>query len=170
MLVAGPQRAAEFFTVTNEESRMTSKKQIAPTKIDQGNSAQTGRRRPTVLASGDIARFLDRFDLQSHASYSSEWIDARRLPANEWAEPTDSSGGADETAHRTDGAHTETSHGARRWSAILAGFVARAWQAYRHEREIARAIAYLSTLNDHTLRDIGLHRSEIEEAVRRGRR
>ena len=35
--------------------------------------------------------------------------------------------------------------------------------------EIARSIAYLSTLNDHALRDIGLHRSEIEQAVRRGR-
>lgn len=44
----------------------------------------------------------------------------------------------------------------------------KAWKAYQREREIGRAIARLSELDDHVLRDIGLHRSEIAEAVRRG--
>ena len=139
---------------------MTSKKQIAPKKIGQDNAPTD--RRPTVLASGDIARFIDRFDLQNYASYSSEWLDGRHAPAN------DVSDAVPATARLTV-VPTEASRAQRRWPAAIAGFFAWAWQLYRREREVARAIAYLSTLNDHTLRDIGLHRSEIEEAVRRGR-
>ncbi len=50
----------------------------------------------------------------------------------------------------------------------LARLVHTAWKAYQREREIGRAIARLSELDDHVLRDIGLHRSEIADAVRRG--
>jgi uncharacterized protein YjiS (DUF1127 family) len=140
---------------------MTSKKQIAPKKIGQDNAPAD--RRPTVLASGDIARFIDRFDLQNYASYSSEWLDSRHAPANDVRDATET------TACRTEVAATEARQAQRRWPAAIVGIFAWAWQVYRREREIARAIAYLSTLNDHTLRDIGLHRSEIEDAVRRGR-
>jgi uncharacterized protein YjiS (DUF1127 family) len=168
MLVADCGALPNSSLTASKESRMTSKKQIAPRTIGQDNDAPAGRR-PTVLASGDIARFIEKFDLQNYASYSSEWLDGRAVPANEGSAATDASGGADTAVRRIEPATTTAAHRPRRWPAALAGFFAWAWQAYRREREIARAVAYLSTLNDHTLRDIGLHRSEIEEAVRHGR-
>jgi uncharacterized protein YjiS (DUF1127 family) len=43
------------------------------------------------------------------------------------------------------------------------------WCRIRREREIARSIALLSRLDDRTLHDIGVHRSQIAHAVRYGR-
>ena len=47
----------------------------------------------------------------------------------------------------------------------VAGFLARSWAAYAEARERRASIAALHDLDDRALRDIGLHRSEIEWAV-----
>jgi uncharacterized protein YjiS (DUF1127 family) len=55
------------------------------------------------------------------------------------------------------------------WLKGLAAYVQRLWFYIRREREIARAASFLSGLDDHTLRDIGVHRSQIPHVVRYGR-
>jgi uncharacterized protein YjiS (DUF1127 family) len=51
------------------------------------------------------------------------------------------------------------------WSKLEAFF-----EAYAQIRGRAAAVRALHQLSDRTLRDIGLERADIEEAVRRGRR
>lgn len=43
----------------------------------------------------------------------------------------------------------------------LHGLLRRAWQAWRRQRDTARMHAALAGLDSHTLRDLGLDRSEI---------
>ncbi|MDP9137123.1 MAG: DUF1127 domain-containing protein [Pseudomonadota bacterium] len=65
--------------------------------------------------------------------------------------------------------HIELSHVSVPASRRFGGFFARAWAAYSAARQRQAAIADLHSLDDRSLRDIGLHRSEIEWAVE-GRR
>ena len=44
-------------------------------------------------------------------------------------------------------------------------YIAKSWAAYAAARERRAAIAELHALDDHALKDIGLHRSEIERVV-----
>lgn len=62
------------------------------------------------------------------------------------------------------------SAGQNSWAAALARPIKRglAWIAFR--RQLRRDMRELMTLDDRTLRDIGLRRSEISSAVRCGRR
>jgi len=46
--------------------------------------------------------------------------------------------------------------------------VVRFWRWLQHERRIARGIVELGELDDRTLRDLGIHRSEISHIVRYG--
>jgi len=55
------------------------------------------------------------------------------------------------------------------WLKGFAAYVQRLWFYIRREREIARAASFLSGLDDHTLRDIGVHRFQIPHVVRYGR-
>jgi uncharacterized protein YjiS (DUF1127 family) len=59
----------------------------------------------------------------------------------------------------------------RKWASPIGTAVARLWRNWRHENEIRRAIQELATLDDRTLRDLGIRdRSEIEFMVRCCRR
>ncbi|KAB2847884.1 MAG: DUF1127 domain-containing protein [Hyphomicrobiaceae bacterium] len=42
------------------------------------------------------------------------------------------------------------------------------WQRYRHKRRLKATILSLESLDDRTLKDIGLNRSEIESVVHTG--
>jgi uncharacterized protein YjiS (DUF1127 family) len=50
----------------------------------------------------------------------------------------------------------------------LAGSLRSLWQYIRREQEIARAISLLADLDDRTLRDMGIHRSQIAQVARYG--
>lgn len=71
-------------------------------------------------------------------------------------------------------AGAEVRHAARRlvldaaWRA-WAGAVARVAAFHRRRRQIDRTVAALSQLNDHLLKDIGIHRSQIRSIARSGR-
>jgi uncharacterized protein YjiS (DUF1127 family) len=52
------------------------------------------------------------------------------------------------------------------WSAKVAASVARFWSRMRQERETRLTMTQLEALDDHTLKDIGLHRSQVESVVR----
>lgn len=54
------------------------------------------------------------------------------------------------------------------WVATLALQVQRLWRHFRQERDIANAISLLSSLDDRTLHDIGLDRSQIATVARYG--
>jgi uncharacterized protein YjiS (DUF1127 family) len=47
--------------------------------------------------------------------------------------------------------------------------VARTWHAFRRHQEVSRATKMLAEMDDRSLRDIGLSRSDIGHAVRHGR-
>ena len=55
------------------------------------------------------------------------------------------------------------------WGAWLGCRMTAFWAYLRREREVARAVAMLSRMDDRTLRDIGMERGQIEGAVRHGR-
>ncbi len=63
---------------------------------------------------------------------------------------------------------TANAQATARWNARIASAVLGLWSAMRREREVKLAIMQLRTLNDHTLRDIGVPRCQIENAVRHG--
>ena len=48
----------------------------------------------------------------------------------------------------------------------LAGLPSALWRGYRHRRDVAAAVAAMRHLDDHTLRDIGIHPADIDAAVR----
>ena len=56
----------------------------------------------------------------------------------------------------------ETSLGVRAW-------IVSQMESWRQHREEKRAIRHLRELSDHTLKDIGIDRSEISSMVRHGR-
>lgn len=62
-------------------------------------------------------------------------------------------------------AYIDTSRFPARSSSHPAGLFARAWAAYGAARQRRAAVAALHGLDDRSLRDIGLDRSEIEWAV-----
>ena len=49
------------------------------------------------------------------------------------------------------------------------GAIVRAWRYYQDRRELARAMATLSQMDDRSLRDIGISRGDIGRAARYGR-
>lgn len=49
------------------------------------------------------------------------------------------------------------------------GWIVRLWRWLQREHDIARCIRQLDGLDDRTLRDLGMHRSEIGHVVRHGR-
>lgn len=51
------------------------------------------------------------------------------------------------------------------WSARITSLAARFWSRMRRKREVRLAITRLDVLDDRTLKDIGLHRSQVESAV-----
>jgi uncharacterized protein YjiS (DUF1127 family) len=53
-----------------------------------------------------------------------------------------------------------------RWVRHLAAMLPRLKLALKAELEVRRAAAELAGMDDHMLRDIGIHRSEIERVVR----
>ncbi len=53
-----------------------------------------------------------------------------------------------------------------RFAGRIGQLIAKSWAAYVAARERQASIAALHALDDHALKDIGLHRSEIERAVR----
>jgi uncharacterized protein YjiS (DUF1127 family) len=58
-----------------------------------------------------------------------------------------------------------------RWPAKIRNAIASGWAKWRRERQINKAVTALAELDDRTLRDMGIpHRSQIEQAVRYGRR
>ena len=59
---------------------------------------------------------------------------------------------------------------APRWSTRIASPVLRLWSMMRREWEVRRAIAELQALNDYMLKDMGISRCQIENAVKRGDR
>lgn len=63
----------------------------------------------------------------------------------------------------TDAAHVSAS--LHSFGGRIAGFLARSRAAYAAARERQASIAALHDLDDRMLKDIGLHRSEIEWAV-----
>jgi uncharacterized protein YjiS (DUF1127 family) len=67
-----------------------------------------------------------------------------------------------EAAERSARART-TSPG---WSAKVVASVARFWSKMRDERETRLTMTKLEALDDHMLKDIGLHRSQVESIVR----
>ena len=46
--------------------------------------------------------------------------------------------------------------------------IARFWARMRRERNVRRTMVRLSALDDWTLKDIGLHRSQVESVARHG--
>ena len=54
--------------------------------------------------------------------------------------------------------------GRRRWITSVASFFVELWSSIRHAREIRRIRAVWETIDDRTLRDIGVSRYEIEYA------
>jgi uncharacterized protein YjiS (DUF1127 family) len=56
------------------------------------------------------------------------------------------------------------------WSARIASSVARFWSSMHRERAAWLATKMLEALDDRTLKDIGLHRSQIASVVRHGDR
>jgi uncharacterized protein YjiS (DUF1127 family) len=46
--------------------------------------------------------------------------------------------------------------------------ITRFWSRVRRERQVSRVVATLSALDDRTLKDIGIHRSQIESVARHG--
>ena len=61
------------------------------------------------------------------------------------------------------------SHKHRSRLALIAAAIANVWRYWRSERAIRQAVRELSTLDDHTLRDLGIRdRAEIEYMVRFG--
>lgn len=56
----------------------------------------------------------------------------------------------------------EANNAVRIWFASL-------MEVWKERREEKRAMRHLRQLSDHTLRDIGIHRSEISSMVRHGR-
>jgi uncharacterized protein YjiS (DUF1127 family) len=54
------------------------------------------------------------------------------------------------------------------WSARVRARVVRLWSTVCRARQRRRAIAELEALDDRILKDIGIHRSQIESVVRRG--
>ncbi len=54
---------------------------------------------------------------------------------------------------------------ANRFASRFGHLIAKTWAAYAAARERQASIAALHALDDHALKDIGLHRSEIERAV-----
>jgi uncharacterized protein YjiS (DUF1127 family) len=54
------------------------------------------------------------------------------------------------------------------WLASIASTIARFWSRSRQERHARLMIAKLQALDDKMLKDIGIHRSQIESAVLNG--
>ena len=54
------------------------------------------------------------------------------------------------------------------WSARVRSRAIRLWSSGRRARQRRRAITELETLDDRTLKDIGIHRCQIESVVRHG--
>jgi uncharacterized protein YjiS (DUF1127 family) len=54
------------------------------------------------------------------------------------------------------------------WLARIASAIARFWSRRRHERHARLMIAKLQVLDDAMLKDIGIHRCQIESAVLNG--
>jgi uncharacterized protein YjiS (DUF1127 family) len=67
-----------------------------------------------------------------------------------------------EAAERSAGARTASPG----WSAKIAAPVTRLWSEVHHERETRLTMTKLEALDDHTLKDIGLHRSQVESVVK----
>ena len=61
------------------------------------------------------------------------------------------------------------SHTACETEATWFAAIRRAWRNYKQKAEYRRAIAQLSTMNDHELFDIGITRGDIHFAVHNGR-
>ena len=53
-----------------------------------------------------------------------------------------------------------------RWSATIASLVTKFWSRMRRARRIRLTITQLEALDDHMLKDIGIHRSQIEGVAR----
>lgn len=53
------------------------------------------------------------------------------------------------------------------WSARITSFAARVWSRIRHERRVWLTVTSLEALDDRTLDDIGMHRSQIGSIARR---
>jgi uncharacterized protein YjiS (DUF1127 family) len=54
------------------------------------------------------------------------------------------------------------------WIVTATRHVRQWWQLFQKERDIARAISFLSSMDDRTLHDIGIHRSQIAYVARYG--
>ncbi len=60
-----------------------------------------------------------------------------------------------------------TSHPAHvKMTRVLASFLAARWRKYRYQRRLRATMRLLQKLDDRSLKDIGLTRSEIEPAIR----
>lgn len=55
------------------------------------------------------------------------------------------------------------------WLRSAVNLIAAPWRYFRREHEISRMINLLSSMDDRSLRDIGVHRSQITYVVRHGR-
>jgi len=139
---------------------MTPKKDGAVASESLGGEAANSNHRIAVPGS-PIAEAFKKIEVRDF-SIGVPLSTASR-PANEWRIDYTKSTEAAEPALADPQAKP------RGWPAALLPLVQWAWKAYRREREIGRAVAHLAALDDRTLKDIGLHRSEIENAVRRGR-
>ena len=64
---------------------------------------------------------------------------------------------------------TQTGHSAAGSATGFAEAAKRAWQAYKTWSERRRATAYMNNMSDHELKDIGVERWQISQAVRNGR-
>ena len=51
----------------------------------------------------------------------------------------------------------------------IRSWISSAMEGWRERRDEKRAMRHLRQLSDHTLRDIGIHRTEISSMVRHGR-
>ncbi|MBV8180398.1 MAG: DUF1127 domain-containing protein [Mycobacterium sp.] len=104
--------------------------------------------------------------IESFAAYGESLYPGGVVPREH---PDRHSDGAWQSAPCSQADPTTLAGAAMTTRASVASPVSRLWSWIRREREVRRAVVMLRTLDDRTLLDLGIHRSQIEGVVRHGR-
>jgi uncharacterized protein YjiS (DUF1127 family) len=90
-----------------------------------------------------------RGQMQGQYGHEAPWLNANHLSASQEAERS-----------------TKSQTASPKWSTRITSPIVRFWFWMRYERQVWLKITTLQALDDHILKDIGIHRSQIESVVR----